>query len=321
MRVLHVSHHQGCREDLAYVADSLGITLDHYEYRGGYNIDGARAETAWRTERDRFLSYDVVITSDTAPLSRIFLQNNWPRGLVIWICNRFDYCDQATNDCGFPDTDYYALFASAVGRPRTVIASYTEFEHHYAHHHGMPLGTLTVKPIGARLPQPYTRQVPDTVDRAATCFIPPYHNDTSADLGGRCRALGIPAFGGRYGGPSDLREFKAIVHVPYAWSNFALFENLQAGLPYLIPTPRLLMELASTIDFFWSPPFWADHLEISEWYAPVHRQLFSYFDSWDQLRECAQADLAPRRQAITDFCDAHRQRTLAQWRDIFDRVG
>ena len=321
MKVLHVSHHQGCREDLDYIAARLGLTIDHYEYRGGYNIDATRAEAGWRANRERFLSYDAIVISDTAPLSRIFLQNDWPRGLVIWICNRFDYCDQATNDCGFPDAEYYSLFASALTRPRTVVASYTAFEHHYARGHGIPLGDLTVKPIGARLPRSFVGLVPEDTDRTKTCFVPRYHNDMAADLEGHCRTLGIAAFSGRYGGPGDLRGFKAVVHIPYAWSNFALFENLQSGLPYLIPSPRMLLELARSIDFFWSPPFRPDRLELAEWYVPAHRDVFSYFDSWRHLQELAEADLSPRRQAIAAFCEAHSSRTLAQWRHIFDRVG
>jgi hypothetical protein len=321
VNVLHVSHHQGCRDDLDHVAARLGLTIDHYEYRGGYNIDAKRAEAAWQADRERFFAYDVVVTSDTAALSRIFLQNDWPKGLVIWVCNRFDYCDQATNDCGFPDAGYYPLFASALTRPRTVVASYTEFEYHYARAQGIPLGSLTVKPLGARPANRSAGLVPEDIDRATTCFVPRYHNDLAADLEGRCRTLEIAAFSGRYGGPSDLRGFRAVVHIPYAWSNFALFENLQAGLPYLVPSRRMLLDLAPSMDFFWSPPFWPDRLGLAEWYAPAHRGVFSYFDSWSQLRELAESDLSPRRQAIAEFCDGHSSRTLAQWREIFDRVG
>jgi len=321
VKVLHVTHHQGCQDDLEYVAARFGITIDHYHYRGGYNIDATRAEAAWQADRDRFLAYDVILTSDTAPLARIFLQNDWPKGLVIWICNRFDYCDQATNDCGFPDAGYYRLFASALARPRTVVAAYTDFEHHYARARGIPLGSLTVKPVGRRLACQAVGLVPAAIDRPTTCVIPPRHNDTAADLDGRCRTLGIAAYGGRYGGPSDLRGFRAVIHIPYAWSNFALFENLQAGLPYLIPSRRMLMDLAGSMEFFWSPPFWPDCLDLAEWYAPAHDGLFSYFDSWSQLQELAESDLSPRRQAIAEFCEAHTTRTLAQWREIFDRVG
>ena len=321
MKVLHVSHHQGCRDDLDYVAARLGIALDHYQYRGGYNIGAARAAAAWAADRERFLAYDAIVTSDTAPLSRIFLQNGWPKGLVIWICNRFDYCDQATNDCGFPDADYYPLFASALKRRRMVVASYTGFEHHYARERGIPLDALTVKPIGARLSAEFIKQVPADIDRSTACFIPRYHNDLAADLAGRCRRLGVAAFCGRYGGPADLKGFRAVVHVPYAWSNFALFENLQSGLPYLIPSKRMLMELAGSIDFFWSPPFRPDLLDLAEWYAPEHRNVLAYFDSWSELQALAAADLTARREGIAAFCEEHTRRTLAQWSEIFERVG
>jgi hypothetical protein len=322
MKVLHVSHHQGCRDDLDYVAARLGVTLDHYEYRGGYNISAARAHAVWQTERERFLAYDVIITSDTAPLSRIFLQSGWPKGLVIWVCNRFDYCDEATNDCGFPDADYYALFRSAIGRPRTVVASYTAFEHHYARHRGVAMGALTVRPVGARLPRAFSPLVPPDVDRAATCFVPTYHNDVATALAGRLQASGAAVYSGRYGGPWDLRGFRAVVHVPYAWSNFALFENMQSGLPYLVPSRQFLAsELAELPGFFWSPPFQPERLELSEWYAPDHAGIFVYFDSWEHLGALVRTSLAERRASIAAFCRAHTENTLEQWRDILERVG
>lgn len=322
MKVLHVSHHQGCRDDLDYVASRLGITLDHYEYRGGYNIGAARAAAAWHADRERFLAYDAILTSDTAPLSRIFLQNGWPKGLIIWICNRFDYCDEATNDCGFPDAAYYELFRTAIDRPRTVVASYTAFEHHHARARGIALDTLTVRPVGARLPRKHTALVPGDVDRAATCFVPTYHNDVAAALASRLQACGAGAYTGRYGGPWDLRGFKAIVHVPYAWSNFALFENLQSGLPYLIPSRRFLTEeLATLPGFYWSPPYLPDRLDLSEWYDPDHAGVFIYFDSWEHLAELAHSDLSAHAAPIAAFCRAHTDRTVEQWRDIFASVG
>lgn len=83
----------------------------------------------------------------------------------------------------------------------------------------------------------------------------------------------------------------------------------------------MLMELAGSTDFFWSPPFWPEHLKLSEWYAPEHRDVFSYFDSWSELQGLADGDFTPRQRAIAGFCERHLERTLEQWRDIFDRVG
>ena len=42
-----------------------------------------------------------------------------------------------------------------------------------------------------------------------------------------CTTLGIKSYCGRYNGPDDLRDFKGVIHIPYAWSNFALFENME----------------------------------------------------------------------------------------------
>jgi hypothetical protein len=49
--------------------------------------------------------------------------------------------------------------------------------------------------------------------------------------------------------------------------------------------------------------------------------VFAYFDSWDELQQLAQGDLAAHRNSIAQFCDAHTRSTLAQWSEIFDRVG
>ena len=66
-----------------------------------YNIGHQRAETVWNRHKDYFDKFDVIVTSDTAPLSRIFLQNGWRKPLIIWVCNRFDYCDYASLDLVF----------------------------------------------------------------------------------------------------------------------------------------------------------------------------------------------------------------------------
>jgi len=56
--------------------------------------------------KDYFDTFDVIVTSGTAPLHESFLQNGWTKPLIIWICNRFDYCDYASLDCNFPDQEY-----------------------------------------------------------------------------------------------------------------------------------------------------------------------------------------------------------------------
>eukprot|EP00961_Rhodomonas_salina_P069693 935746-Rhodomonas_salina.3 len=49
-----------------------------------------------------------------------------------------------------------------------------------------------------------------------------------------------------YATASQLTRFKAIIHIPYAWSTFAMFEFAMAGVVIIIPTRRFFLELASS---------------------------------------------------------------------------
>jgi len=320
MRIVHLSHHNGCISELEMVADRIGLDVESMRYDDGYNIGPERARRSWAKHREYFEQFDMAVTSDTAPLSRVFLQDRAFRGkIVIWICTRFDYCDMATNDCGFPDPAYYKLFGDAVGRESVKVCCYTEFEREWARRKGVAVQGPTIKPTGLYLDGDWTRVVPEEVDKSGTFFIPPYHNDTKfMDLAGQCRKLQIPVHNGRYGGPNDLKDFRGIIHIPYAWSNFALFENWQNGVPYFIPTLDFLFHLANRGNFFWSPPFAKDVMHLSEWYDPAHKDLFVYFDGWEDLRKKAwEADLPALSSRLRDFMRRHTEETLEKWRKVF----
>ena len=128
LKVLHLSFHSGCISDFEFVANQIGINLtslnvlamprqDWDEKSPGasiYNIGHDRAKRIWDKKKEYFDQFDIILTSDIAPLSRIFLQNGWDKPLIVWICNRFDYYDGATNDCGFPDNEYYNLIKNSL---------------------------------------------------------------------------------------------------------------------------------------------------------------------------------------------------------------
>jgi hypothetical protein len=324
VKLFHLTHHQGCIADIEYVGARLGLSVTSATFDDGYNIGPERADRAWTRWRDRLEQADVVLVSDTCPLARIVLRHldEFRGSLVIWVCNRFDYRDEETNDCGFPDPAYYDEIRSAVAHPRVRVALFTAFEAHYARAGGVELGARVIKPTGCGVHRPCPSLIPPEIDRERTVFVPPYHNDTLLlDLAAACARGGVPAYSGRYGGPDDLRGFRAIVHIPYSWSTFALFEHLQAGLPMFVPSPRFLLELADLGNFWWpDSDRLADLLEISEWYVPEHDFLVRFESLPDLFRGLRRRDLGSVRARTAAFAGRHERETLAAWRALFDSL-
>lgn len=343
LKVLHLTFHKGCVKEFEGVASDLSLDLETWfipdlppKFFDGatsgnalYNIGHERAERIWETHKDYFQKFDAILTSDTAPLSRIFLQNGFSKPLIIWICNRFDYSDEASLDCDFPDAEYYQLFSRSLQMPNVTVAAYTAFEHYYAHSKGIDTGHLLITPCSSQLiPQwngNYKSSIPDYIVKENTFFLPPYHNEKFyMDLSKHCSEMEIPNYCGRYNGAWDLQDFKGIIHLPYSWSNLAFFENTALGIPYFIPTRSFFRKLAQSGNFF-HPNLHnlieQDLFDLSEWYCPEHQEIITYFDSWDDLRyKIETADFLNLREKIRNFSQSHRKNMLSKWRSIFDGI-
>ena len=321
MKVLHISFHCGCRNDLEYVASQLAIDLTFMLYDDGisvgedrYNITHEKAQAFWEKHADYYQQFDCIITSDTAPISRVFLQNNWSKRLIIWICNRFDYAVQPST--GFPDHEYYRLINDVKNRPNVSIIGYTPFETYYANHiRGLSIGNLCIKPVG-KVGSVFSTYTPTPVPgKRETFIIGPYHNDNiMMNLREVVEALGIRVFNGRYNGPRDLAEFAGMIHIPYAWSNLAFFEAIQMQVPMFIPSLSFLKEIKRNREFFWSPPYREEVIELSEWYCPDHRDILVYFDSWKDLQhKTINLDYSELKRRMFEFGLAHEKLMLNRW--------
>ncbi|MBI5274777.1 MAG: hypothetical protein HY860_06985 [Chlamydiales bacterium] len=339
LKVLHLTLHMGCYKEIQSIAKELNIDLENVfvhhlpkeQFDGittgsaRYNIGAKRAKNIWEVNQEYFSSFDAVITSDTVPLARTFLQHNFDKPLIIWVCNRFDYADGASLDCNFPDSAYYDLIKSIPSRPNVRILSYTPFEHIYAkNYRGIAVWSDVIKPIGDyEKSEHFQSAIPNNIDKTQTFFIPQYHNDTFLlDLEKTVRKLGVPCYRGRYNGPDDLKDFKGIIHIPYAWSNLALFENWQNGVIYFIPSKKFFLQLSQSGNFFFSPPFNFKYIQYAEWYLEEHKDLFVFFDSWKDLeRKIAETDYERKREDILEFAHQHREKTLSQWRSVFHDLG
>ena len=327
LKVLHISFHKGCQNDIEYIAKILNFNLHFMEYDDGmsigcdkYNVTHKKALSAWNKYKDFYNEFDIIITSDTAPISRIFLQNDFKKKLIIWICNRFDYANQPS--IGFPDKEYYDLINNAKNNPNISIIGYTPFENYYANNiRGLSIGNECIKPIGkiGDVYKTYISTIFDNKDK--TFIVGPYHNDNiMMNLKEKVKSLDIKVFNGRYNGPLDLAEFAGVIHIPYAWSNLALFESIQLMIPYFIPSLYFLKKLIHEpkkpeFSFFWSPPLIENELKLSEWYCPEHVDIFIYFDSWDDLKyKIDNLNYIEHKNKLKIFGEIHENNMLNKWR-------
>tara|TARA_B110000208_G_scaffold873_1_gene1086 strand:- start:3707 stop:4714 length:1008 start_codon:yes stop_codon:yes gene_type:complete len=334
MKVLHISFHKGCQNDIKYICKKLNFNLTFMNYDDGiskgnekYNVTHEKAKKSWDLYKDYYNSFDIVITSDTAPISRIFLQNNFTKMLIIWICNRFDYAHKPV--CykeGFPDKEYYDLIQDVKNRPNVKIIGYTHFELIYSNKiKKLSIGNEIIKPIG-KISSVYDNYISTNLEnKNKTFFIGPYRNDNIfMNLKNKVESLGIKVFNGRYNGPKDLAEFAGVIHIPYAWSNLAFFEGIQLEIPYFIPSLNFLKYLINNKfngrkgKFIWSPPFKQNLLHVSEWYCEVFSSIFIYFDSWKDLKnKIDNFDSKKHKKLLREVGEKHEKDMLLRWIKIF----
>jgi len=329
LKVLHLSFHKGCLADLETVAQELNWDMTSWwahddnqrfegmPFAGGdvYNINPRRADRVWQKNKEFFCSFDLIITSDTAPLSRIFLQNNCPVPLIVWVCNRFDYASSRGREFPFPDKEYYDIIRHATKNPNVRFVSYTPYEHIYAKRKGIDIGTHTIKPVGKKDEgKKIESSVPSSIHNNETFLLFPRldANKTRSAIN-ECSKRSISVWSGKYDGPDDLKSFKGVIFFPYAYSNIALFENLQRGVVHFVPTKRFLLQLG----YVWDTSL-RTNLEWCEWYMPEYQDAFVFFDSWDDLKNKTQSTdyQALRQHTIIPLGEKHRYTTLQQWQEL-----
>lgn len=331
-KVLHVTLHEGCKKDFEEVARELDLDLTSWFVQGLprgfwegfhagneiYNVGPRRAERVWNRHKDFFDRFDLIVTSDTAPLSRIFLQNGWNKPLVIWICNRFDYAHGSGGEDRFPDRGYYDLIRQATSQKNVRLVAYTSFEHEYMRRKGIEMGTRTIKPLGRKegVVPDFKSAVPAEINTGESLFIFPRLDAGQMNRARQgCASVGISTWTGVYNGPEDLKQFKGVLFFPYAFSNLALFENLQRGIVHFVPTKRFLTQLGCIRGGMHG------NLQWSEWYFNEYADYLVSFDSWPELKQKMQTvDYAVMKQKIKKFGQQHRAAMVEEWKRLFGEL-
>lgn len=346
MRILHLSFHIGCVKDIAYIGEVLGHHVDFIPTFGSLNLlGGARiirqdeARSIWSAYKDTFNRYDIIITSDIAALSRIFLENihEVKPHIIVWICNRISICMDK-------EQEYFELLRQAPTNKVTLVP-YTEFERFWAGQFGIFVTEETIQPCGCpprnadEIEYTFRSSVDNLhkgelledisdAEAAESFVILNYGNSRDfIDLEGLLKSATIKVVRRSFHDLATLKRFRGIIHLPDAFSKFLAAEILHLGCPMFIPSPKFLMELVNMPKYFFNIHGYGGklapvHVGLCDWYNYKGGRI--YFDSFDNL--IAQLHgLGPQKVKQLEMeaaIDAgwHRLKTEMLWRRLFLRI-
>lgn len=334
-QILHISHHIGCFRDQEYILNKLGFEVtNHKFYDDVFQITKEIADDFWENHKDQLNDFDYILTSDTAPLSRIFLENQeeFTSKLVIWICNRFDYRMES-------ETRYYKLFSKAEENPNIKIVPYSYFEKVWCSQKGTNLmNHQHIKPCGINISD-YEENIPEAEYFQkmygkenelpdADVIIPIYHNDNIFfKMKDFLSEKNIQAYNGGFKTIDQLKKYKAFVTMPDAFSKFLCFELIHAHIPAVLPSKDFFYELSKRPNYFFN--IWGsgganllekDWIDWCEWYDPELVKCRFYFDSFDEIPEIIQSIDKESMKHDFDKCSKYLEtNSLSLWKDFYEK--
>jgi len=344
MKVLHISHHVGCMRDHAYIYNELGINSEFYKFtKGLFKITSEIANNIWKNKKDYFNSFDYIVTSDTAPLSRIFMENynELKPKVIVWICNRFDYSMEN-------DKSYYDIFRKISNDHNDIfkIIPYSDFEGQYCKSRNILSFLHTITPIGINIKEldykidgleifkeSYIKDSNAkeiyTVenDLLNKMFIPIYQNDNLFfNLKQIFEENNIKYFNGGYNHISDLKLCKGFVTFPDAFSKLITFETIQQEIIVFLPSEKFLIELHPTRNnnksYWFNCPFGFLNKELirfCEWYR--YKECRIYFDSINELilkiRDLTPEIINEKKKWCRIYGEQIKQSNLEKYKQIF----
>jgi len=344
-KILHISHHIGCMRDHAYIYDKLNFQYEFWKFpKGLFNISKDVANNIWNEKKDYFNSFDYIVTSDTAPISRIFMENidELIPIVIVWICNRFDYSMER-------DASFYEIFnkISITQQSKFKIIPYSDFEDIWCKMRGISYCMNTITPIGINkreldykidelneLKQSYVEDsnakdmYTDTNELENKMFIPIYGNDNLfLNIKDIFEKNNIAYFNGGYKHPEDLKKCAGLVTFPDAFSKLITFETIQNEIIVFLPSEQFLIQLHPCMNnntryWFNSPVGYLNNelIKFCEWYR--YKECRIYFDSIEdmiyKIKTITPEIISDKKKWCRIYGDLIEKENINKWQNIFN---
>jgi hypothetical protein len=325
-RVLHLTNHVGTTKNINAVFNQLNIieNLKTENWDHGIYICKNKANEIYLEYKEKIKNFDILIFTDLSMIiARPFLQNINEHNLfiIIYITNRFDWGVSFLKD---KDNDFYNMCSLISNHPRVFFCADNSYDYYFAQIHKINFyfnDPIKLSPILQNIINNISNKLLDKLfiyNRGSSYesykqFL--YNNHIEHDV-----------FGEKYSKYRDLDhicEYKAVLHFPYQVNTQSLWEYLAYNIIYFLPSKKFIYELINNTSwYYWEEknrPFdlFIKSIEISEWYIYDHKDLFIYFDSWEELKlkfeNLTNDEILKKKQLIHEFMESNNKINLEKW--------
>ena len=337
LRVLHLSFHVGCINDLQYVFKTLGHSIEYKKMTiPQCKVTAATADSIWEAEKTRFQSYDIIITSDTVALSYIFLRHldELRPFLIILNTNRFDYNM-------YDEPEFYKLLQSVHHvRKKVAYIPVCMFETIWCGQKGVIVTEPPILPVGKWLKDDvftgqYIRddfgEINTSLMRlppSETIFVQKYFNHTQfLDLPRMLSDFGISVASGGYQSFEEIAGFKGLVVLPDTFCKYFAFESIQNELLIFLPSQRFLLELGAHPGYFFNTEgsggkITSEFINLCEWYKYPETRIFfdSFPDLFYKIQTTTHKHVEEKKAWMRHYAALHEKAQLERWNHLLTSI-
>jgi len=328
MKVFHYSMHNGCELDIKnFFADNYGFIVESFVPKNkpheDYVMTSQKADKLWETYEQQFLNADIIVFSDTTPMSWCVLKNLYKlkssQIIILWITNRFDYAIENNNE-------YYSLIDSAKNNKNVFFLYANKFEQYYLNNKVKICNNreYLFLPYGKRNKSDYKEYLKNHNN---VPFVMSYQNETLFyPLIDELNLHNIPFYQKTsrtsddvYGGPFEIQTCSAVIHIPYSWGTIAFSEYIAIGKPFILPSLSWLEQKYKTHKLWFQTNNNTKLIEnYSLWYDKQHYNLFYYFDTIKDINSflCDTDTLNKKQKMCIQQSDIIKKENIA----IMDRI-